>query len=358
MFFMYWIPGRNVKSRQTGRRIDIEISAQDLPFSAAGIYRRLTLLSQQTGRLVDRIQEMTIFVAVAEHASFAAVARHFVVSTATITRAVAQLEQRLGTLLVVRTTRHLRLTESGLRFAADCRRLLADLSDAESSAAGIHASPRGLLTVTAPQVFGDLHVTPVLAQYLARHPDVEIRGLLMDRVALMLDEGIDVAVRIGHLPDSSLTAIYVGSVRLMVCASPAYLAAHGTPQHPRELIDRATISPIMAERSSDWRFSIDGQHQSVNVRSRLSLTSFTAAIHATLDGWGLTQVPSYQIRTHLNADRLRVVLESFELPTLPVHVVYVEGRKGSSKVRSFVDFCVTQLRADLAPSITRTETVG
>jgi len=307
---------------------------------------------------VDRIQEMTIFVAVAEHASFAAVARHFVVSTATVTRAVAQLEQRLGTLLVVRTTRQLRLTESGLRFAADCRRLLADLNDAESSAAGIHASPRGLLTITAPQVFGDLHVTPVLAQYLSLHPDVEIRGLLTDRVAPLLDEGIDVAIRIGHLPDSSLTAIHVGSVRRMVCASPEYLAKHGSPQHPHELIDRSTISAMMAERSSDWTFNIEGRRQSVNVQSRLSLTSFTAAIHATLDGWGLTQVPSYQIRAHLNAGRLRVVLEDFELPTLPVHVVYAQGRKGSSKVRSFVDFCVTQLRADLDASITKTETVG
>lgn len=307
---------------------------------------------------MDRIQEMTIFVAVAEHASFAAVARHFVVSTATVTRAVAQLEQRLGTLLVVRTTRQLRLTESGLRFAADCRRLLMDLNDAESSAAGIHASPRGLLTITAPQTFGDLHVTPVLAQYLALHPDVEIRGLLMDRVAPMLDEGIDVAVRIGHLPDSSLTAIQVGSVRRMVCASPDYLATHGCPQHPRDLVDRSTISALMAERSSDWTFNIDGQRQSLNVHSRLSLTSFTAAIHATLDGWGLTQVPSYQIRAHLNAGRLCAVLEAFELPTLPVHVVYAQGRKGSSKVRSFVDFCVAQLQADLNPGISDSATVA
>ncbi|WP_268800948.1 LysR family transcriptional regulator [Pseudomonas huanghezhanensis] len=302
---------------------------------------------------MDRIQEMTIFVAVAEHASFAAVARHFVVSTATVTRAVAQLERRLGTLLVVRTTRQLRLTESGVRFAADCRRLLADLSEAESSAAGIHASPSGLLTVTAPQVFGDLHVTPVLAQYLALNPQVEIRGLLMDRVAPMLDEGIDVAVRIGHLPDSSLTAVAVGSVRRMVCASPAYLAVHGSPHHPHELIDRATVSAVMAERSPAWTFTIDGQRQTLNVHSRLSLTSFNAAIHVALDGWGLTQVPSYQVRAHLESGRLCTVLEGFEVPGLPVHVVYAEGRKGSSKVRSFVDFCVTRLREDLDYSVAK-----
>jgi DNA-binding transcriptional LysR family regulator len=307
---------------------------------------------------MDRIQEMTIFVAVAEHASFAAVARHFAVSTATVTRAVAQLELRLGTLLVVRTTRQLRLTESGLRFAADCRRLLADLNDAESSAAGIHATPSGLLTVTAPQVFGDLHVTPIFARYLALYPEVEIRGLLMDRVASMLDEGIDVSVRIGELPDSSLTAIPVGSVRRMVCASPAYLAAHSCPEHPHELIERSTITALVAERGPEWPFNIDGQRQMVKVRSRLSLTSFPASIHAALDGWGLTQVPSYQIRAHLAAGRLCAVLESFELPVLPVHVLYVEGRKRSSKVRSFVDFCVAQLRSDLAYSVAKPETVS
>lgn len=296
---------------------------------------------------VDRIQEMTIFVAIAEQASFAAVARQFTISTATVTRAVAHLEKRLGTLLVVRTTRQLRLTESGIRFAVDCRRLLADLSEVESSAAGIHASPGGLLTITAPQVFGDLHVTPVLCEYLAQYPDVEIRGLLSDRLAPILEEGIDVAVRIGELPDSSMTAFQVGSVRRIVCASPAYLAAHGYPQLPNELIDRATITAVVAEQNPDWTFIIDSQRQNVKVQSRLSLTSFNAAIHAAVDGWGLTQVPSYQIRAHLADGRLCAVLENFEIPLLPVHVVYAEGRKGSSKVRSFVDFCVKRLRADL-----------
>jgi DNA-binding transcriptional LysR family regulator len=306
---------------------------------------------------VDRIQEMTIFVAVAEHASFAAVSRHFALSTATITRAVAQLEQRLGTLLVVRTTRHLRLTEAGTRFVSDCRRLLADLNEAESSAAGIHASPHGVLTVTAPQVFGDLHVTPVLAEYLAEHPNVDIRGLLVDRMTPMLEEGIDVAVRIGQLPDSSLTGICVGQVRRMVCASPAYLAAHGYPQHPEELIGRETISAIVSERSADWSFRVDGDLHAVKVQSRLSLTSFTAAIHAAVDGWGLTQVPSYQIRSHLAAGRLCAVLEAFEVAPMPVHVVYAEGRRGSSKVRSFVDFCVARLRSDLHYSVAGAESI-
>ncbi|WP_397448036.1 LysR family transcriptional regulator [Pseudomonas sp. NA-150] len=299
---------------------------------------------------MDRLQEMSIFAAVAEDVSFAAVARRLGLSSATVTRAVAQLENRLGTLLVVRTTRQLRLTEAGLRFAEDCRRLLQELQDAEDSAAGIHASPSGSLTITAPQVFGDLHVTPILMEYLHRHPQVDIRALLVDRMVPLLEEGIDVAIRIGPLPDSSLTAIAVGQVRRMVCASPAYLAAHGYPAHPEELLRRSTISAVFAEGTTDWRFQVAGEVLSLKPPSRLSVTSFPAAIHAALDGWGLTQVASYQVRAHLAAGRLCSVLDAFEMPPLTVQVVYVEGRRGSSKVRSFVDFCVERLREDFAHS--------
>jgi DNA-binding transcriptional LysR family regulator len=186
-----------------------------------------------------------------------------------------------------------------------------------------------------------------MTDYLSHHPQVQIRGLLMDRVAGQLEEGIDVSVRIGELADSSMTAIQVGVVRRMVCASPAYLATQGTPLHPQELVERETVSVMIGGRSPAWTFRIDGQHQELKVQSRLSLTSFTASIHAALDGWGLTQVPSYQIRQHLQAGTLRAVLETFEVTPLPVYVVYVEGRRGSSKVRSFVDFCVQRLREDL-----------
>ncbi|MDB5979763.1 MAG: regulatory protein LysR substrate-binding protein [Pseudomonas sp.] len=297
---------------------------------------------------MDRLQEMSIFAAVAEDISFAAVSRRLGLSTATVTRAVAQLELRLGTLLVVRTTRQLRLTEAGLRFAADCRRLLQELQEAEDSAVGIHSSPRGSLTITAPQVFGDLHVTPVMMEYLHQNPAVDIRALLVDRLVPLLDEGVDVAIRIGPLPDSSLTAIPVGQVRRMVCASPSYLAAHGYPEHPDDLRQRTTITAVFAESIADWRFQVAGEAHNVKMPSRLSVTSFTAAIHAAVDGWGLTQVASYQVRAHLAAGRLVSVLESFELPPQTVHVVYVEGRRGSSKVRSFVDFCVERLRQDFA----------
>lgn len=296
---------------------------------------------------MDRIQEMTLFVALAEHTSFASVARHFGLSTATVTRAVASLESRLGVLLVVRTTRNMRLTEAGQRFAVDSRRLLADLDEAENAAGGLHAHPGGSLTVTAPQMFGALHVTPVLTSFLSQYPSVEIRAILVDRVVSMLDEGIDVAVRIGPLPDSSLTAIPVGNVRRMVCASNAYLAEHGIPQHPDDLRRHTTISTSASERPPPWAFRINSEDYSLNVGSRLSLTSFQAAINAAIQDWGLTQIPHYQIREHLQSGRLECVLEAFEILPEPVHVVYSEGRRGSSKVRSFVDYCVSALRHDL-----------
>lgn len=296
---------------------------------------------------MDRIQEMTLFAALAEQTSFAGIARHFGLSTATVTRAVASLETRLGILLVVRTTRNMRLTEAGQRFAIDCRRLLADLDEAENAAGGLHTLPGGLLTVTAPQMFGALHVTPLLTRFLSQYPSVEIRAILVDRVVSMLDEGIDVAVRIGALPDSTLTAIPVGSVRRMVCATPAYLAKHGSPQHPDDLRQHSTISTSASERPPQWAFRVDGRDYSVDVASRLSLTSFQAAIGAALQDWGLTQVPYYQIREHLRDGKLKCVLQGFEIEPEPVHVVYLEGRRGSSKVRSFVDFCVEGLRKDL-----------
>ncbi|MGN6527665.1 MAG: LysR family transcriptional regulator [Burkholderiaceae bacterium] len=297
---------------------------------------------------MDRIQEMTVFVAVAEAGSFAGAARALGVSAATVTRGVAQLERRLGSLLVVRNTRQLRLTEAGTRFADDARRLLQELQEAEESAAGVHAAPRGLLTITAPQVFGDLHVVPAMTAYLAGHPDVDIRALLVDRVVALLEEGVDVAVRIGELPDSSMTAVPVGEIRRVVVAAPDYLARHGTPVHPDELAARATISAHGRQAGHHWRFRVDGRMHDVAVRSRLTVNSFRAAIHAATTGAGLTQVASYQVAEAVAAGALRAVLQDFEVEPRPVHLVYTEGRRGSAKVRSFVDFCVPRLRAALS----------
>jgi len=297
---------------------------------------------------VNRFHEMTVFLAVAEARSFAAAARRLEMSAPTVTRSVAALEHRLGVLLLVRTTRSLRLTEAGERYAADCRRILDDVEQADDAAAGVMGAPRGALSITAPAFFGELHVMPAVLGYLRAHREVSVRTLLVDRVVNLLDEGVDVAVRIGALPDSTLTAVPVGQVRRVVCAAPAFLQEHGEPKDLDALPRFCTITAAMEGRGTQWRFQQDGQARRLSVDSQLTVTSFQAAVLAACEGWGLTQVVSYQVARHLASGALQVVLRDFELPPMPVHVVYPEGRKSSAKVRSFVDFCVDALRRDLA----------
>jgi DNA-binding transcriptional LysR family regulator len=297
---------------------------------------------------VNRFHEMTVFLAVAEARSFAAAARRLEMSAPTVTRSVAALEHRLGILLLVRTTRSLRLTEAGERYAADCRRILDDVEQADDAAAGVMGAPRGALSITAPAFFGELHVMPAVLGYLRAHREVSVRTLLVDRVVNLLDEGVDVAVRIGALPDSTLTAVPVGQVRRVVCAAPAFLQEHGEPKDLDALPRFCTITAAMEGRGTQWRFQQDGQARRLSVDSQLTVTSFQAAVLAACEGWGLTQVVSYQVARHLASGALQVVLRDFELPPMPVHVVYPEGRKSSAKVRSFVDFCVDALRRDLA----------
>lgn len=297
---------------------------------------------------MNRFHEMTVFLAVAEARSFAAAARRLEMSAPTVTRSVAALEHRLGILLLVRTTRSLRLTEAGERYAADCRRILDDVEQADDAAAGVMGAPRGALSITAPAFFGELHVMPAVLGYLRAHREVSVRTLLVDRVVNLLDEGVDVAVRIGALPDSTLTAVPVGHVRRVVCAAPGFLQEHGEPKDLDALPRFCTITAAMEGRGTQWRFQQDGQARRLSVDSQLTVTSFQAAVLAACEGWGLTQVVSYQVARHLASGALQVVLRDFELPPMPVHVVYPEGRKSSAKVRSFVDFCVDALRRDLA----------
>lgn len=297
---------------------------------------------------MNRFHEMTVFLAVAEAQSFAAAARRLEMSAPTVTRSVSALERRLGALLLVRTTRSLRLTEAGQRYAEDCRRILEEVEQADDAAAGVMAAPRGALSITAPAFFGELHVMPAVLAYLRAHREVSVRTLLVDRVVNLLEERVDVAVRIGALPDSTLTAVPVGQVRRVVCAAPAFLREHGVPQDLDSLPRYCTVTAAMEGRTPHWRFQQDGQPRSLRIESQLTVTSFQAAVLAACEGWGLTQVVSYQVARHLASGALQVVLRDFELPPLPVHLVYPEGRKSSAKVRSFVEFCVESLRRDLA----------
>lgn len=297
---------------------------------------------------MDRFQEMQVFLAVAEEQGFAAAARRLNMSPPSVTRAVAALEERIGTLLLTRTTRSVHITEAGQRYVEDCRRILAELEEAEESAAGSHATPRGQLNITAPVLFGELFVTPLLVEYLNQQPAVQIKALLVDRVVSMVDEGIDVAIRIGNLPDSGLHALKVGEVRRVICAAPSFLATHGRPTHPEQLREAQVVASASSQLLSEWHF-VDGDNAlSVRPQPRLVVTANQAAINAACLGWGLTRVLSYQVADKVSKGELEIVLQDFEQPPLPIHVVYQGGRKIAAKVRTFVDFCAQRLAQDPA----------
>ena len=296
---------------------------------------------------MDRFEAMGIFVSVAELRSFAAAARRHALSPAGVTRAVAALEAVVGARLLHRTTRAVRLTDAGATYLGHCKRILSDVQAAEVSAVSAHAELSGLITVTAPVMFGRLHVGPIIHAFLKRHPRVSLRVIFADSVLDFFDQNIDVAVRIAHLPDSSLRAIGVGSVRRVVCASPSYLRARGTPRVPSDLADHDTIA-FTGQAEHVWAFAAGGQHERVHVRPRLIVNNVDLAIAAAREGHGVTRVLSYQIADDVANKRLKVVLREHELSPVPVHVVRLEGREASARVRAFADFAAPHLRSALS----------
>jgi DNA-binding transcriptional LysR family regulator len=297
---------------------------------------------------VDRLQAMTTFVAVVDSGGFASAARKLNLSPPVVTRAVAELEERLGLRLLTRTTRVVRVTDAGARFAEDCRRILADIDEAETVATGTHAAPRGTLSLTAPVLFGQLYVTPILVRYLQQFPEVDAQCLFLDRVVNVVEEGIDVAVRIGELPDSSLQAARVGRVRRVLVAAPSYLKAQGVPQRPEDLTRHTIVSASGVTPVSEWRFNDGGKSMLQRLQPRLRTTTNDSAIAAAVAGLGITRLLSYQVAAHVRSGALQMLLEDFEAAPLPVHVVHHEGRRATQKVRSFIDLAVDTLRADPA----------
>lgn len=302
---------------------------------------------------MDRLESMTILLAVVDAGSLSAAARHLSMPLATVSRKVAALEAHLNTRLLHRTTRQLSLTEAGLSYVAACRRILEEISEAERTATGEYAAPKGELTITAPVVFGRLHIVPVVAAFLAHYPDIEIKLVLTDRVLHLMDEQVDVAVRIGDLPDSSFMATRVGTVRRVVCASPGYLATHGTPTAPGDLAAHACISFEVLESRRAWVFGTGKATQSVPVHSRLAVNTVDAAIAAATLGAGVIRVLSYQVMDALRNDRLRIVLEPFETAPLPVSLLHKGQAPLPLKLRAFLDFVTPLLRAvelDVSPA--------
>jgi DNA-binding transcriptional LysR family regulator len=297
---------------------------------------------------MDRIVEMTAFVAVAEAQSFSVAARKLGLSPPTITRTVSALEERLRSPLLLRTTRSVRLTDAGRYFLDDARRILGDIAEAEQGAAGAQVIPRGALRMTAPVLFGEMFVLPLLREYLSAHPQLTAQLMLLDRVVNIVEEGIDIALRIGHFDDSSLQTLELGSVRRMLVATPGYLATHGTPRQPADLRRHRLAMSMASNASHEWSFGTGASVTSIRVEPALTVSTLRAAIDSAREGWAVTRVLSYQVRDDLRAGRLMGVLEEQEPAPLPVCLVFPRSRRPSAKLMAFIDLASERLVTVLA----------
>ncbi len=289
---------------------------------------------------MDRIDAMQAFLAVADLEGFAPAARKLKLSPSAVTRLIASLEEHLGARLLQRTTRSVALTDAGARYLARVRRILADVEEAEASIKDERTRPSGRLVVSAPIGFGRLHVSPVMSEYLKRYPEVSGELRLTDRVVNLVEDGVDLGVRIGHLADSSLVARHVGEMRRIVVASPGYLKAHGEPKTPEAIESHQTIQFGATMASPDLRFVRDGKEIRIAPVPRLMTNSADAAIQYAVAGGGLTRVLAYQAADAIKRGRLKIVLAKFEQPPFPIHVVYPTSRLLSAKVRAFIDLVV------------------
>ncbi|GAB3117459.1 LysR family transcriptional regulator [Novispirillum itersonii] len=298
---------------------------------------------------MDRLDLLRVFIAVADAASFAEAGRRLSLSPSRVTRAVAALEASLGVTLLHRTTRSVRLTGDGSLYLDRCRAILADLDEADAQVRGRLTTPRGQLVVTAPVMFGRLHILPVVETLLRTYPDLDIRLLLLDRVVRMVEEGVDIAIRIAPLPDSALRAVRLGAVQRLLVASPAYLAAAGTPDSPQDLAAHRLIASEGASGPArDWRFGGDTGH-TLHITPRLSVNSLDAAITAAVHGLGIVRVLSYQVAAELADGRLVPVLPGTSPPPVPVSLVFQGGGRVSPAVRAFIETARQQFAAHPLP---------
>ncbi len=293
---------------------------------------------------MDRLESMSVFVAVVTAGSFSAASRQLRMPLPTVSRKVAEIEAHLKAKLLVRSTRKLVLTEAGQAYVEDCKRILEAVTEAERGASGQYNAPQGELTVTAPIVFGRLHVVPVVTEFLRAYARVDVRLLLIDRPLNLVEDHVDLAVRIGPLPDSRLVASKVGQIRRVACASPAYLKERGTPKTPQDLLKHDCVTFTGLTDAGSWTFR---DEETARVHSRLTTSTAEAAIDATVAGVGLTCTLSYQIADAIKAGRLAVVLRKFEPPPVPVSLIYVQESRITAKLRAFIDYAAPRLRARL-----------
>jgi DNA-binding transcriptional LysR family regulator len=297
---------------------------------------------------VDKFKGIRTFVAIAERGSLTAASHQLDVSLPTVVRTLAELERHLGTTLFHRTTRRINLSDEGRRYLETCRAALSQLEEAEKALTATRSKPGGRLTVTSSVMFGRMHVAPLVSAFLKRYREVSAELVLLDRVVDLVEEGIDVGVRIGPLPDSSLHALKVGTVRRVVCASPSYLKRCGVPKHPDDLARHTLIHFSGLGSARLLHFVDDGCNHDVAIAPRWSSNSVDAALGAVIDGLGVGQFLSYMVEPLLCDGSLRLLLERLEPPAMPVTIVYPHSRLLSTKVRLFVDESAPKLRASLA----------
>lgn len=298
---------------------------------------------------MDRLESMSLFVAVAEAGSLSAASRKLGVPLPTISRKISELEAHLKTRLLARSTRKLALTESGAAYLVAAKRILDEVSEAERAASGEHASPRGDLVITAPIVFGRLHVLPVIAEFLGRWPEINVRLLLNDRNLHLIDDRIDIAVRIGALADSAFVSTRVGAVRRVVCGSPAYFAEHGAPKRPQDLSALTAVTFDQLSSSEHWTFRDPRSKREIRapVRSRLAVNTAEAAVDGAAAGLGVARVLSYQAAEAVADGRIEIVLAEYEPAPSPVSLIHAGQELTPLKVRMALDFAAPRLRARL-----------
>jgi DNA-binding transcriptional LysR family regulator len=300
---------------------------------------------------MDRLEAMSVLLTVVDAGSLSAASRRLGTPLTTVSRKVSDLEAHLRTTLLIRSSRRIALTDAGRSYVAACRRILEDVGEAERAAAGEYSAPRGDLVITAPIVFGRLHVLPIVMEFLKAYAAIDVRMILADRVVSLVEDRVDLALRIGELPDSSLVAKRVGAIRRVVCASPAYLAARGIPTSPRDLDKHDCITFEGLTSPQTWRFRSGKADASVTVHSRLIVNTAEAAVDAAIAGLGVTRVLSYQMAQARRSGTLVVVLDKFEPEPSPVSLVYAGQGLLPLKTRAFVDFADARLRARIAESV-------
>lgn len=296
---------------------------------------------------MDRLDAMSVFMTIVESGSFSEASRRLGMPLATVSRKIAELEAHLKTQLLKRPARKLILTDAGRSYMAACKRIVEQVDEAERDASGEYRIPMGELAVTAPSPLGHMHLLPIALEFMQAYPQVHLRLLLTDRVVNMLEEDVDVAVRIGELRDSSMIATKIGSIRNVVCASPVYLAGRERPQRPKDLSEHDCITVDSVPSQRDWKFIKGGEEVVVPVKSKIDVSSSEAAITAAIAGVGITRVMSYKMEEARRAGQLEILLETFEPTPWPVNIIYTSRRLVPLKLRAFIDWTVPRLRARL-----------